>query len=259
LSFGFPTGSVVNVTFSSFVFPIPSAKTVPTGLPFSNVCYLDIWDNSLINGYSTLGLGFLRLAYTVYDLSNHRIGIAQSVLNTSLTHIVEVQAGAASIPQATGVPLPTPTPSPTSNSSSNSTSGSSSNPKPKSHGVAIGVGVAVPVIAILAGLFGFFFWRRRRHTSSEGDAPPPPAFIDNKHGNIAGISELPESSTAGSPEPVQGRFEGGSLSPNRSSLPVYSPYQGGESRPMSPTLSEVQGYDDSGSPKTDVGSAIIFK
>lgn len=203
-----------------------------------------------IDGYNTLGQGFLRLAYTVYDLSNHRIGIAQSVLNTSLSNVVEIQAGAASIPQSMGVPLPTPSPTSSSNPSSNSTS--------KSHGVAIGVGVTIPVVAVLAGLLGFFFfWRRRRHTSSEDDAHLPPVLIDDKHANVADISELPESSTAGSPETAQGRFGGGSLSPNRSSLPVYSPFQG-ESRPMSPTLSDVQGCDDSGSPTSAVVSAKFF-
>ncbi len=210
-----------------------------------------------VDGDSLLGQGFLRLAYTVYDLSNHRIGIAQSVLNTTLSHVVEIQAGAASIPQSIGVPLPTPSPSSTSNSSSNSTSTSSSKPTPKSHGVAIGVGVAVPVVAILAGLLAFFFWRRRRHTSSENDAPLPPVLIDDKHANIANISELPESSTAGSPEMAQGRFGGGSLSPNRSSLPVYSPYPG-ESRPLSPALSEFHGNDAPGSPTSAVVSATIF-
>jgi hypothetical protein len=47
LSFGFLSGSIVNVTFSSLVLPIPSTDEVPTGLPFSNVCYLDIWSNDL--------------------------------------------------------------------------------------------------------------------------------------------------------------------------------------------------------------------
>lgn len=207
------------------------------------------------DGDSLLGQGFLRSAYTVYDLSNHRIGIAQSVLNTTLSHVVEIQAGAASIPQSIGVPLQSPSPSSSpipSNPSSNSPSSSSSKSTSKSHGVAIGVGVAVPVVAILAGLLAFFFvWRRRRHTTSH------PVLIDDKHASVAGISELPESSTAGSPEVAQGRFGGGSLSPNRSSLPVYSPYQG-ESRPMSPTLSEFQGYDASGSPTSAVVSATLF-
>jgi hypothetical protein len=47
LSFGFLTGSIVNVTFSNLVLSIPSTDTVPTGLPFQNVCYLDIWSNEV--------------------------------------------------------------------------------------------------------------------------------------------------------------------------------------------------------------------
>ena len=47
LSFGFLTGSIVNVTFSNLVLSIPSTDTVPTGLPFQNVCYLAIWGNAL--------------------------------------------------------------------------------------------------------------------------------------------------------------------------------------------------------------------
>jgi len=248
----------VNVTFSNLV--LPWTFEIPAGLPFSNVCYLDIWSNESDDGDNLLGQGFLRSAYTVYDLSNHRIGIAQSVLNTSLSHVVEIQAGAASIPQSSGVPLPPLSPSSSSippNPQPTSTSSPSTKPPSKSHGVAIGVGVAIPVVAILAGLLAFFFfWRRRRHTSSEDNAPLPPVLIDDKHGNIAGISELPESSTAGSPEMAQGRFGGGSLSPNRSSLPVYSPYQG-ETRPLSPALSDFQGYD-AGSPNSAVVSATIF-
>jgi len=256
LSFGFPIGSIVNITFSNLVLSIPSTDTVPTGLPFNNACYLDILSNELADGTNYFGQGFLRQAYSVFDLTNHRVGIAQSVLNTSLSNVVEVQAGAASIPQIMGVPIPIQSPSPTPHPISNSTTTSHSTSK--NHGVAIGVGVAVPVVAILAGLLAFFFWRRRRHTSSADDAPP--VLVDDKHAKVVHISELPESSIAGSPETAQGRFEGGSLSPNRSSLPVYTPYQG-ENRPLSPALSDPQGYEGyeaSGSPHSPVVSATIF-
>jgi hypothetical protein len=47
LSFGFPTGSIVNVTFSNLVISIPSTDKVPTGLPFNNACYLYILSNEL--------------------------------------------------------------------------------------------------------------------------------------------------------------------------------------------------------------------
>jgi len=47
LSFGFLSGSIVNVTLTSLVLPIPSTDKIPTGLPFSNICYLDIWYNEL--------------------------------------------------------------------------------------------------------------------------------------------------------------------------------------------------------------------
>lgn len=43
LSLGFLSGSIVNVTFSNLV--LPWTFQVPAGLPFSNVCYLDIWSN----------------------------------------------------------------------------------------------------------------------------------------------------------------------------------------------------------------------
>jgi hypothetical protein len=209
-----------------------------------------------VDGTNYLGPGFLRQAYTVLDLTNHRVGVAQSVLNTSLSNVVEVQAGAASIPQIMGVPIPIQSPSPTPHPISNSTTTSHSTSK--NHGVAIGVGVAVPVVAILAGLLAFFFWRRRRHTSSADDTPP--VLVDDKHAKVVHISELPESSIAGSPETAQGRFVGGSLSPNRSSLPVYTPYQG-ENRPLSPAISDAQGYEGyeaSGSPHSPVVSATIF-
>jgi hypothetical protein len=126
-----------------------------------------------------LGDFFLRSAYVVYDLTNNRIGIAQSNLNSTTSNIVEVPAGAASIPQSTGVTPPNPsatTPTsfptitssaPTSSHTITSTNSPTSSlpPKKVNHTVAIGVGVAVPVVVILAAILGFYFWRRRHPAS----------------------------------------------------------------------------------------------
>jgi len=113
---------------------------------------------------------------------------------------LKVPAGAAAIPQSTGVALPnhTSTSSSSSSSSSSSTSsptstsptstlptsakGSSTNTltasatstsHTKSHrAVAIGVGVAIPIVVVLASVLSFYLWRRRRR-QSQPEAPLP--------------------------------------------------------------------------------------
>lgn len=115
--------------------------------------------------------------------------MAQSNLNSTTSNPVEVGAGAASIPQSTGVALPNPTTLTSTSSSasktqtptSTATSTSSNNPTNtsslhKNHAVAIGVGVGVsiPVAFILAILAAWFcIWRRHRKAKSQPTAGQP--------------------------------------------------------------------------------------
>ncbi|KAI1339351.1 aspartic peptidase domain-containing protein [Xylariaceae sp. FL0016] len=72
---------------------------VPSDLPFDDVCSFGIQSNS---GYYLLGDTFLRSAYVVYDLTNKKIGLAQSNLNATETDIVEITKESG-IPDVTGV------------------------------------------------------------------------------------------------------------------------------------------------------------
>lgn len=166
-----------------------------------------------------LGDFFLRSAYVVYDLTNNRIGIAQSNYNSSKSNIVEVPSGAASIPQITGA-SPSSTgsaiTSSTSSTSSATTSSANNSPAaattqtsttppsstpssvPDNHAVAIGVGVAVPVIVLIAAAIGFFCWRRKRTIATAKVTGPQVHEIygSNRHQKgpispITDVSELP--------------------------------------------------------------------
>jgi hypothetical protein len=137
---------------------------------------------------NVLGEAFLRSAYVVYDMQNNQIGLAQAVQNATASHIVEVAAGAKSIPTVSGVSLPTSTPTP-SHSPTPKPSPPPTKPS-KTNVVPIAIGVAVPVVVILAGLVGFFMWRRRRNNSNrERSDIPPPVFVDQSYDAATGVSD----------------------------------------------------------------------
>ena len=52
---------------------------------------------------SVLGDTFLRSAYVVYDLANNEISLAQTVFNSTTSHVLEIDTGTASVPDATSV------------------------------------------------------------------------------------------------------------------------------------------------------------
>jgi hypothetical protein len=151
--------------------------------------------------------------------------MAPAVLNTTKSNIVEIQAGALSLPQTTGVARPSPTastsPSGTSliGTSTNSSPVQTGTPKKNNHAVAIGVGVAVPLLGVaLAALIGFCFWWRGRKTSQSTSEKLPasqhqpaqlpelgdstyihadPVYIDNGQGRMSRISSTPSELSAG--------------------------------------------------------------
>jgi len=217
MSFGFESGSVINVPYSDFINKLYVPSPLPSNLSFTDVCSFGIQPAG--SNPNLLGDFFLRSAYVVFDLTNNRIGIAQSNLNSTTSNIVEIPAGAASIPQSTGVPSPSPTTTSSSKTSTPTTSNTSvpsptNNPPHKSnHAVAIGVGVAIPVAVILAAIIGFFFWRRRKASQTPPEVAP------------ATISELGDSSS-----PVYGKGNGAAalgrvsqMSQNPSELSSESP------------------------------------
>ncbi|KAK7185333.1 hypothetical protein DPSP01_011128 [Paraphaeosphaeria sporulosa] len=66
------------------------------------ICILGIGPSG--DSISVLGDTFLRSAYVVYDLENNKIGLAQTVFNSTESNIQEIQSGSTGIPSATGVP-----------------------------------------------------------------------------------------------------------------------------------------------------------
>jgi len=174
-------------------------------------------------GDNVLGDFFLRSAYVVYDLTNNYIWIAPAVLNTTKSNVVEIQAGAVSLPQSTGVIKPSPTTSSSTTSTSptgSSTSSAAPAPRKKNSAVAIGVGVAVPIGVLLAVALGLCFWWRHRKRTTQPEKVPGPqdepatvpelggsAYINagavykdhHNQGRMSQMSSTPSELSAGTP------------------------------------------------------------
>ncbi|KAF2491448.1 candidapepsin-4 precursor [Lophium mytilinum] len=95
--------TTLEFTFSSPTISVPMNELVivsgyQRGQP---VCILGISPA----GDSTCVLGdtFLRSAYVVYDLSNNEISLAQTNFNATKSNIMEIKAGSAGVPDASGV------------------------------------------------------------------------------------------------------------------------------------------------------------
>ncbi|PMD39254.1 acid protease [Hyaloscypha variabilis F] len=107
--------TIFNFTFGSATIGVPASEMIfklqgifyadpndlPT-LPFTSVCALGIQGQDSGPPY-ILGDTFLRSAYVVYDLKNNLIGIAQTNFGSTKSNVVEFQASATSIPNASGV------------------------------------------------------------------------------------------------------------------------------------------------------------
>lgn len=243
MDFSFESGSTVKVLYKEIISKAFVPDPVPSGIPFTDVCFMGIYNGD--SSEYVLGDFFLRSAYAVFDLTNHRIGIAQSNLNSTTSNIVEIPAGAASIPQVTGVTMPNPSASPTTSpiSTSKPTPGptspippppNTSKPAPN-HTVPIAIGVAVPVVVILAALIGFFIYRRRK------TSPPPPVsehyqdpkkdmpVVNNQYvgasysgdARFSGLSELP--SPMSSPRLNQNGFDNHAMQGVDEVPPSWSP------------------------------------
>lgn len=96
----------IRVPVDELIFDITGPFATPgyplPNLPFSSVCALGI-QTSGNSGPYILGDTFLRSAYVVYDLSNNLIALGQTNFNSTTSNIVEIKAGATSIPDVSGV------------------------------------------------------------------------------------------------------------------------------------------------------------
>ncbi|KAK6498949.1 hypothetical protein TWF481_011520 [Arthrobotrys musiformis] len=159
----------------------------PTG---SGVCIFTLYQSSKPRTTSPdflLGTPFLRSAFTVFDYTNNRTSIAQSVANSTSSTLREVpEGGILALSQRSGpsgTPTDTPTDTPTNdpNSSGTSSSTPSVSVVPAGNG-----GSETPIAAIVGGslggaaaliIAGVLIWLfvTRKKKDSETDMPLPPA------------------------------------------------------------------------------------
>jgi hypothetical protein len=103
-TFGGSSGVTIEVPMSEVIFDLDGIYAgQPTGasLPFQSTCALGIMSSG--SGTSLLGDTFLRSAYVVYDLKNNLIALAQTNFESARSSIIEVEASALNIPNASGV------------------------------------------------------------------------------------------------------------------------------------------------------------
>ncbi|KAI9052291.1 hypothetical protein LZ554_003645 [Drepanopeziza brunnea f. sp. 'monogermtubi'] len=99
------SGPVIAVPMNELVIPMDSATgrplTFPDGTPS---CLFGIAPAG--SDTSVLGDTFIRSAYIVYDLANNEISLAQTNFNSTISNVVEITTGTASVPDATAVSNP---------------------------------------------------------------------------------------------------------------------------------------------------------
>ncbi|KAK6513785.1 hypothetical protein TWF506_008221 [Arthrobotrys conoides] len=161
----------------------------PTG---SGTCVFTLYQSSKSRATSPdflLGTPFLRSAFTVFDYTNNRTSVAQSVANSTSSTLREVpEGGIIAMPQRSGDPSSgTPTNTPTSTDSNGpNVSGSSSGGPSVSVVPAGNEDPGAPIAAIVGGslggvaaliIAGVLIWLfvTRKKKTAEADMPFPPA------------------------------------------------------------------------------------
>lgn len=93
-SFGFGGGLNITVGLGEFITPVFNEEGVqPTFRDGAGtICSWGLMSSG--TGPILFGDAFLRSAYVVYDLTNNQIGMAQTVFNTTDTHVVEISGSA---------------------------------------------------------------------------------------------------------------------------------------------------------------------
>lgn len=104
--FGGPNGIQIHVPIDELVFSLNTLLNITEedlpATPFPSTCGFGIFPNQGKEP-SILGDTFLRSAYVVYDLDSNLVGLAQTNFNSTTSSIVEFQADATRIPQASRV------------------------------------------------------------------------------------------------------------------------------------------------------------
>jgi hypothetical protein len=100
--FGGPSGPVIKVPISEMLSPIIVNGSDP--LP-AGICGFNFIPLASTSPSTTILFGdsFLRSAYVVYDLDNLRVGMAQTVFNSTESNIVAFESLAAAIPSGSSV------------------------------------------------------------------------------------------------------------------------------------------------------------
>ncbi|KAK6523575.1 hypothetical protein TWF281_001556 [Arthrobotrys megalospora] len=163
----------------------------PTG---SGTCVLTLYQSEKSRSSSPdflLGTPFLRSAYTVFDYTNNRTSIAQSVFNSTSSTLREVpEGGIEAMPQRSGNPSGgTPTETPTMTPSTGPNISGTGSPTAIISTVPSKSDDGVPVAAIVGGslggvaaliIAGVITWllvtRRRKNTGPEMPLPPDQGF-----------------------------------------------------------------------------------
>ena len=105
-------GPTINVSFSQFVIPIINNDgTRPTfGKGAGTICLWGVASSGDDTRPILLGDPFIRSAYTVFDLTNHQISLAQTIFNVTDSNVNEIPNAtvtatlAANPPKVTGPP-----------------------------------------------------------------------------------------------------------------------------------------------------------
>ena len=93
-SFG-QTGPRISTSLQNFISPLylrMNSSKLASLESFGPTCSFNIRPQSLWDSVPYLGMPFLRSAYTVFDLENDQIGLAQAVPNAISTNIVEISS-----------------------------------------------------------------------------------------------------------------------------------------------------------------------
>ncbi|KAK6531849.1 hypothetical protein TWF694_003014 [Orbilia ellipsospora] len=161
----------------------------PTG---SGNCVFTLYQTeqqSLSDPEYLLGTPFLRAAYTVFDYTNNRTSIAQSIANSTASTLVEVpEGGILALPQQSGLGTPTttiatqstlPTLSGNPTPTSTPTAASTSSGKSTSVGAIAGGTIGGVALIAIAGILFFFCRRKGKESPGMNEAPPPPVHQDD--------------------------------------------------------------------------------
>ncbi|KAK6339756.1 hypothetical protein TWF718_009150 [Orbilia javanica] len=159
------------------IITIPARQILveyPTG---SGVCVFTLYQSSKARSTSPdflLGTPFLRSAFTVFDYTNNRTSVAQSIANSTSSTLREVPEGGIEAMSQRSGPLGTPTETPTaSDSPTVSVIPAENNDSGAPIAAIVGGSLGGAAALIIAGVLIWLFVTRK-NKSAETDMPLPP-------------------------------------------------------------------------------------